>query len=80
MLQLAEGADLILAEGEKTGHFHELNSGKLYESKGTLYFSASGKETILNHPEYGAITFELGIYRVIHQREYTPRIPRVIGD
>ena len=64
----------ILAEGEVTGHLHELDSGEVYEKDGVLYFSVSGdKPSSLLHPEHKVITFEPGQYKVVHQREYRPR-------
>jgi hypothetical protein len=63
----------ILAEGEATGHIHELDSGQVYEREGTLYFKVAENEmTTLRHPEHGPVTFEAGMYQVIRQREYTP--------
>lgn len=70
----------ILAEGEATGHMHELDSGTLYESNGTLYFSVSDKTATLNHPEHNAIAFKPGEYKVIRQREYEPSGWRQVGD
>ena len=63
----------VLAEGEITGHMHELDSGEVYEKNGTLYFKVAENQTsTLNHQEHGALTFEPGIYKVIRQREYEP--------
>ena len=63
----------ILAEGEATGHMHELDLGEVYEKNGTLYFRVpEGQVATLNHPEHGAMTFETGEYKVIRQREYVP--------
>jgi hypothetical protein len=74
---IPEGAvkkdNLVLAEGEATGHLHELNTGELYEKNGTLYFRVpEDKVASLIHPEHNTITFEPGVYKVIHQREYEP--------
>ena len=64
----------VLAEGEVTGHFHELDAGEVYESDGVLYFRVDGdKPANLNHPEHKAIVFEPGDYKVIRQREYVPK-------
>lgn len=66
--------DLVLAEGEATGHLHELDSGEVYEKAGTLYFKVSEEETVkLVHPEHESIMFESGKYEVIRQREYRPK-------
>lgn len=65
--------NMVLAEGEATGHMHELDSGEVYEKNGILYFKVSeGNIAILNHPEHKAITFEPGDYKVVRQREYVP--------
>ena len=64
----------VLAEGEVTGHLHELDSGEVYEKDGVLYFRVSSeKPSALLHPEHKVITFEPGVYKVVHQREYKPR-------
>ena len=70
----------ILAEGEATGHMHELDSGTLYESNGTLYFSVSDKPATLNHPEHNAVVLKPGEYKVIRQREYEPSGWRKVSD
>ena len=64
----------VLAEGEVTGHFHELDLGEVYEQDGILYFRIDGDNPAnLNHPEHKTIVFEPGEYKVIRQREYEPR-------
>jgi len=62
----------VLAEGEATGHMHELTGGEVYEKGDTLYFRVSEDQISLKHPEHGALTFEPGTYKVIRQREYEP--------
>ena len=63
----------VLAEGEATGHMHELDLGEVYEKEGVLYFKVpEGKPATLNHQEHKAVTFEPGEYKVIRQREYMP--------
>lgn len=63
----------VLAEGEATGHMHELDLGEVYEKDGTLYFKVpEGKKAALNHQEHKTVTFEPGEYKVIRQREYLP--------
>ena len=72
---------LILAEGEATGHMHELDKGEVYEKEGVLYFKVDSNEpATLNHPEHKAVTFEPGEYKVIRQREYEPRGWRRVAD
>jgi len=63
----------VLAEGEITGHMHELDSGEVYEKNGTLYFEVAKNQTsVLKHQEHGVLNFEPGTYKVIRQREYEP--------
>ena len=71
----------ILAEGEATGHMHELDKGEVYEKDGTLYFKVEeDSTTTLNHPEHKAVTFDPGTYKVIKQREYEPQGWRYVAD
>ena len=71
----------ILAEGEATGHLHQLDSGEVYEKDGVLYFKVSSeKPSTLLHPEHKAITFEPGAYKVVRQREYQPSGWRRVRD
>ena len=83
--KIPEGAfkqkNRILAEGEATGHMHELDSGDVYEKDGTLYFKVTEADGVtLKHPEHGALTFGPGEYKVIKQREYEPRGWRYVRD
>lgn len=72
---------LVLAEGEVTGHLHELDSGEVYEKDGVLYFRVSDEKlSTLLHPEHKAITFEPGTYKVVRQREYQPSGWRRVRD
>ena len=71
----------VLAEGEVTGHMHELDKGEVYEKEGFLYFRVMPHETAnLNHPEHKTISFDAGEYKVIRQREYEPRSWRYVAD
>ena len=40
----------ILAEGEATGHMHELNMGEVYEKDGTLYFKVREQYNDIESP------------------------------
>ncbi len=72
---------LILAEGEKTGHLHQLDHGAVYEKDEYLYFQVpSLSEVTLTHPEHGAVVFTPGRYKVIRQREYAPEGWRYVQD
>lgn len=61
----------ILAYGEVTGHAHRLSAGTILELGGETFFSTD-VETILSHDEHGPITFTPGVYKVTHQKEYSP--------
>jgi hypothetical protein len=71
----------ILAEGEITGHLHELDSGEVYEKDAILYFRIpeNGSARLL-HPEHKAIVFDGGEYKVVRQREYSPNGWRLVMD
>ena len=66
----------ILAEGEATGHKHEITTGEaeLYEYEGTLYLRVVSDEALLTHPDHNTITLPKGDYKITPQREY------IIGD
>ena len=66
---------LILAEGEATGHKHEIVEGEatLYEHEGTFFLSC-GNECKLAHPDQDTIVLPKGDYEITTQREY------VVGD
>jgi hypothetical protein len=66
---------IVLAEGEVTGHVHELVGGKvdLYRDKAEVVFAKiMAGPSELKHAEHSTQTIEAGIYRVVRQREYTP--------
>jgi len=65
---------LVLAEGEVTGHKHEIvGNAELFEHDGTLYLKVN-EMAELTHQEHGTILLPEGGYRVKRQREY------VVGD
>jgi len=71
----------VLAEGEATGHMHELDSGEVYGRDGMLYFKvAEGGSATLKHPEHKPVEFDEGSYRVVRQREYEPKAWRYVSD
>lgn len=66
----------ILAEGEYTGHNHELTlqgSGKLtvIDLEDEMFFEIEGCNAALTHPEHKKITFEPGVYHMKKEREYS---------
>jgi len=83
--QLPQGAckteSLVLAEGEATGHRHELDRGCVYVQNDQLFFYVSDEEPVtLNHPEHHPLVFPPGTYEVVRQREYLPGRWRYVDD
>lgn len=71
----------VLAEGEATGHKHELTGGEVYINGDQLYFRVIEEDrSTLNHPEHHPITFSPGVYKVIRQKEYEPEGWRYVND
>ena len=63
----------IIAEGEKTGHNHELKGAQqVFETLDKqLYFEAK-QDVILKHPEHNTLDIPKGCYVVEPQRRYNP--------
>ena len=63
----------IIAEGEKTGHNHELNGPhRIYEMLDkNLYFEAK-QDIELKHPEHNTIRIPNGNYVIVPEREHDP--------
>lgn len=77
-----EGPDIensiILALGEATGHAHAIrnNIGKtvlMKDKNSENYFIMVLQESELTHEEHNKITLPIGNYRIIRQRQYTPK-------
>lgn len=69
------GKTHVLAEGEKTGHLHKLESTKEIHvhgrlENGTNVWMRLMGETTLVHDEHAAIALEPGLYNVTQEREY----------
>ncbi len=62
----------IIAEGEATGHKHEVITGEaeLYEDGGTLYLKVLSNEAELIHPDHNTVVLPKGDYKITTQREY----------
>jgi hypothetical protein len=83
-LELPEGlsprASTVLAEGEVTGHTHQLLEGRVWaDARGTLYLEVP-QATQVVHQEHRPLTLAPGYYLVIRQREYTPQEIRRVSD
>jgi hypothetical protein len=62
----------VLASGEATGHAHAIESDLaelLQDRNGRLYLRLRGG-CELTHEEHSPIRLEVGVYRVVRQREY----------
>ncbi len=64
---------LILAEGETTGHMHQIltDTAELYED-GNVAFLKVLSESEVVHEEHVTIILPKGFFKIIRQREYTP--------
>jgi len=75
---------VVLAYGEVTGHAHAIDSAlaELFDERdGRLYLRIDvGAPVALVHEEHAAIALDPGIYRVMHQTEYTPAELRRVAD
>lgn len=72
----------VLAEGEVTGHLHEVqgDAATLYGGTPETMILEVREPSELTHHEHGTILVEPGWYRVVRQREYTPEGERMVID
>lgn len=66
----------IVAQGVATGHSHRIEAGaeQWVAPDGTQYVKVLKRRVSLKHHEHAAISLSgPGVYRVVHQREYTPQ-------
>ena len=63
---------LVVAEGEHTGHKHQVIEGaaELYESNGTLFLKVLSESAIVIHEEHKAIEIPQGDWRIGIVKEY----------
>ena len=69
----------VLAEGEITGHCHEIrepDTAELWRSGNSLYLRVLAKRATVIHQEHDEIQLPKGHYRVWIQREYEPKAPQ----
>lgn len=79
----ADGADLIIQEGEITGHAHRMVSrhAAMYRSETDQRYLRVTAPTPLTHEEHRAIEIPPGVYRVTIHSEYQPgELPRQVAD
>jgi len=75
--------DLVLAEGERTGHRHRIaeTGGALLFERGTdLFLGVKAESVTVVHDEHKPIVLNQGRYRVWRQREYSPMEDRFVED
>jgi hypothetical protein len=80
--QKPDGARVVLAYGEVTGHAHaiyEPTKAKLW-SAGAERFLQVLEKAALQHEEHATAYLEPGIYRLPAQVEYTPAELRRVAD
>ena len=72
---------IVLAYGEVTGHAHALSTqyAAAYTHEQDRYIVAKEGATLV-HEEHSEIVLEPGCYRVVRQREYSPREVRLVAD
>lgn len=73
---------IILAYGEVTGHAHAVvddTTESFVDTNGALYLQ-SDEEILVKHEEHAEIKLPAGVYRITHQREYSPEEIRNVLD
>jgi hypothetical protein len=89
--QNAEGAAMVLAEGEESGHRHAIRERVTMFRDDRLardipaglyvgHVQVSSPTARVTHDEHAPITLPRGTYRVRRQRELGPRDARVLAD
>jgi hypothetical protein len=73
---------LTLAEGEVTGHRHQISNGQaeLFDRDGVLYLKVLSLHALLTHEEHAAVTIPQGDWEIRIQREYEPKGWRYVAD
>jgi hypothetical protein len=69
-------ADCVLAEGEATGHRHqvrETDRAYVVQVGGERFLCVHAGPVSVTHDEHGTVVLPNGTYRFWQQREYTPR-------
>jgi hypothetical protein len=89
--QNADGAALVLLEGEATGHCHAIRERVTMFRDETLardipaglylgHLTIASAYARVTHDEHAPLTLPRGTYRVRRQRELGPRDARVLAD
>jgi hypothetical protein len=77
-----ENGKIILALGEVTGHAHVVPAElakSFVDENGGLFIEVEEEAEVL-HEEHATLRLPAGIYRITHQREYTPEAIRNVAD
>ncbi len=70
----------IILLGELTGHSHRITKGTVYHyGSDQIYVQIDAPASII-HDEHAPIELPVGLYRVVHQREYIRNQPREVMD
>lgn len=84
---LSKDARVVLAYGEVTGHAHAIMRDPETKvlpvrawSAGAERFIQVMEKTALLHEEHAAVPLGVGIYKIVHQREYSPEEIRRVAD
>lgn len=69
-----EDKKLTLAEGEVTGHSHQITKGKakLFRFDNKMYLRVQSKIAMLTHEEHKALELPQGDYEIKIQQDYEP--------
>lgn len=80
---------IVLAEGEMTGHAHAVyepitkdrprGKARMWDA-GAERFLQVVEKTALKHEEHAPVELPPGVYRIQHQREYSPEEVRRVAD
>jgi len=73
---------IILAYGEVTGHAHAIDeeTAKSFVNEAGELFIEVDEPAEIVHEEHAAIPLPTGVYRITHQREYTPEEIHRVAD
>lgn len=84
---LSKDSRVVLAYGEVTGHAHAIMRDPETKALHVRAWSAGAErfiqvveKTALRHEEHAGVPLEPGIYKVTHQREYSPSEIRRVAD
>ncbi len=79
-----EAGRLVLAYGEATGHAHVITSKRVSLFRdmelASIFMRVSYKAIALKHDEHKTLRIPPGNYRVLRQREYSPKEVRNVAD